>query len=257
MCSHGRQYTTPSPLQPAPFLGFPSTRGTLPAVTTLAQDSDSQEGPPLVLASRSPRRRLLLDEAGLPHAAHHPGLEDAELKPGRVTPEQWVAALAYLKAAAWAHHNSDAPASIVLGADTAIVKDTDLIGTPTSVADAAATLHRLSDGSHAVISGVALIESHTGRRTFFVDRASVAVGHLSTHTINEYANSNAWQGKAGGYNLRERQLAGWPLNHSGDPSTVMGLPMNILPARLAAFRAASAPLEIQPETQPTNQPTEV
>ena len=223
-------------------------------MTSFAPDQNSCQGQPLVLASRSPRRRLLLDEAGLTHTAHHPGLEDADLKPGRVSPEQWVAALAYLKAAAWLHHNPDAPATIVLGADTAIVKDADLIGTPPSPAEAAAILQRLANGSHTVVSGVALIESTSGRRTFFVDRASVSVGNLAQDTIADYTASNAWQGKAGGYNLRERQLAGWPLHHSGEPSTVMGLPMNILPARLAAFQAASHPLKTPPPIQPATQP---
>lgn len=208
-------------------------------MTSLAPESDPAPGTPLVLASRSPRRRLLLDDAHIAHSAQHPGLDDSELQPGRVSPEQWVAALAYLKAAAWIHHNPAQPNAVVLGADTTIVKDHQLIGTPTSSTHAASILRQLSDGSHDVITGVALIDSASGRRTFFTDRATVSVGHLPAPLIDDYTNSNNWQGKAGGYNLRERQLAGWPLSSSGDPSTVMGLPMSILPSRLTAFNLAS------------------
>lgn len=195
---------------------------------------------PIVLASRSPRRRQMLADAGIAHDAEHPGLDDSELHPGKVSPEQWVAALAYLKAAAWiASSGTAAQGRTALGADTAIVKGPDLIGTPASSTEAAEILRRLSSGQHDVVSGVAFIDARTGRRTFFVDKATVRVGHLSDDTIAAYAATSNWQGKAGGYNLRERIAEGWPLEASGDPTTVMGLPMQKLPAKLAAFRAAT------------------
>ena len=56
--------------------------------------------PRLVLASRSPRRTSLLAAAGFEHTAEHPGFDDAPLRPGNVTPSEWVSSLAYLKA--WA-----------------------------------------------------------------------------------------------------------------------------------------------------------
>lgn len=190
----------------------------------------------LHLASRSPRRRQLLDEAGFAHEAHHPGFDDSDLAPGSVSPAHWVAALAYLKAAAGAQAAS--PDCTVLGADTAIVKDGTLIGTPRDGADAYRILRGLSDGTHEVVTGVALVDASTGRRKIFVDRAAVTVGHLSDAMIRDYLATDAWRGKAGGYNLRERQADGWPLVHTGDATTVMGLPMNLLPARLEQFTSA-------------------
>lgn len=190
----------------------------------------------LHLASRSPRRRQLLDEAALDHHAEHPGFDDSDLSPGAVNATQWVAALAYLKAAAGAVQAS--PAATVLGADTAIVKDGSLIGTPRDHAEAFRILRTLSDGTHDVVTGVALLDRTTGRRTIFVDRASVTVGHLSDCMITAYLATGAWQGKAGGYNLRERLVDGWPLQFSGDPTTVMGLPMKALSPRLEHFNAS-------------------
>jgi septum formation protein len=160
------------------------------------------------------------------------------LKPGAVTAPQWVAALAYLKAAAGIAHTEG---STVLGADTAIIKDDDLIGTPRDRAEAHRILRALSDGSHDVVTGVALIDPASGRRTFFVDRATVRVGHLSDCMIAAYLATDAWRGKAGGYNLRERLADGWPLTYSGDPTTVMGLPMGVLVGvggRLEQFASA-------------------
>lgn len=189
--------------------------------------------PKLWLASRSPRRRQMLDEAGLEHEAGHPGFEDGDLRPGQVTPGQWVAALAYLKAAAGREHAIDG--RIVLGADTAIVKEGALIGTPRDAAEASSILHRLSNGQHKVLTGVSLI-SPCGRRLLFVDSATVFMGEIGEERIREYVASGQWQGKAGGYNLRERIAAGWPIHFEGDPTTIMGLPMKALVARLGRFQ---------------------
>jgi septum formation protein len=201
--------------------------------------------PRLILASQSPRRRQLLSQHGLEHEARHPGVDDAELEPGRVAPEAWVAALAYLKAAAGLSslRPEGLPSPLVMiGADTACVKDGDLIGTPADAAEASAILHRLQDGQHDVVTGVALIEQGDPftppRRTIFADRARVTVGHIGEARIDEYIASGDWKGKAGGYNLLERIQAGWPISYTGDPTTVMGLPMQSLIPRLSTLGAA-------------------
>jgi septum formation protein len=192
----------------------------------------------LVLASRSPRRRALLDEHGLSHEAAHPGFEDSELERGPVPPDQWIASLAYLKA--WAKAaDSDLPAgSMVLGADTACLMDNELIGTPADAAEAEAMIRRFIDAEHEVLTGVAVVEVRPFAaggpldRECFIDRAKVRLGHLSNEQIGSYIASGEWSGKAGGYNYRERVEAGWPLSHEGDATTIMGLPMNLLTGRL-------------------------
>lgn len=191
----------------------------------------------LRLSSRSPRRRQLLDEHGIDHDAEHPGFDDSDLKPGLVSAGQWVAALAYLKAAAGAAlvREQRASVSAVLGADTAIVKDGKLIGTPRDAEDARAILRSLANGEHEVVTGVSLVCAATDKRVLFVDRAVVRLGPLTEVVIEEYVLSGAWAGKAGGYNLRERIEAGWPIQFEGDPGTIMGLPMRGLRDRLDRF----------------------
>lgn len=181
----------------------------------------------LILASRSPRRRQLLAEHGFAaHEAVHPGFEDAALSPSTSNPAAWVASLAYLKA--WA--KAAEPASrgrIVLGADTACLLDGRLIGTPTTPQEAGSMIRALLNREHEVLTGVAVIDCRTEHPTryIFTDTARVRLGRLSDGQIADYAASGAWQGKAGGYNYREALASGWPLSHTGDVTTIMGLPM--------------------------------
>lgn len=196
--------------------------------------------PFVLLASRSPRRRSLLTEFGVAHDAEHPGFDDAVLEPGTIGPREWVASLAYLKAASKANalaSSNDIPAAgrLVLGADTICVKHGSFIGTPHNASEARDILRLLSNGSHEVLTGVAMVHvtpSSRHTREIFVDSAVVRVGELSDDAINEYVESSAWQGKAGGYNLAERLEAGWPIEYVGDPTTIMGLPMRELMPRL-------------------------
>lgn len=197
----------------------------------------------LILASQSPRRRLLLQQHGLAHDAIHPGIDDALLEPGQgTTAAQWAAALAYLKARAgamWMRHGS--AASLVIGADTVVVKGRELIGQPRDVADAERIIRTLQDGLHEVVTGVALVwageseadsrhvdDAGRPRRIIFADRAAVRVGHVGDDRIADYLASGLWRGKAGAYNLSERLEAGWPIDYDGDAGTIMGLPVTRL-----------------------------
>jgi septum formation protein len=212
----------------------------------------------LVLASRSPRRRMLLDESGLKHDAQHPGFEDSVLERGRVSYEQWIGSLAYLKA--WARAcEPGATGRLVIGADTACLVDGKLVGTPQNAREAEEMIRGFVGREHEVLTGVAIIDLRGGgcvaggaldraeeaRRTLepvsaparriFVDKARVRLGALSEEQIRAYLASGAWEGKAGGYNYREALAAGWPLTCEGDVTTVMGLPMEALRRQLAAM----------------------
>lgn len=203
--------------------------------------------PLLWLASRSPRRRQLLTEAGLEHVAEHPGIEDSELVAGQAAkPDEWVASLAYLKAcagAAMARERGIAEPLLVLGADTACVQHGRLIGTPGSPQEARAMLEGFRSAAHEVVTGVALIgqdADHAGRpkiRSLFASSAIVMWGEVPDNEIAKYIESGGWQGKAGAYNLRERLEAGWPIECKGDPNGVMGLPVAALARRIQMLMA--------------------
>lgn len=196
--------------------------------------SGERAAPSLLLASRSPRRRTLLTDAGISHEAEHPGFEDGVLKPGHVSPSAWVMSLAFLKA--WAKARTLTQRRTVMGADTTCVLKGNMLGTPRDADEAGSMLRAFRRGPHEVITGVALVESTTGRRRLFADRAVVTFGELADADIDTYVASGEWQGKAGAYNLAERLSAGWPITFQGDASTIMGLPMGVLSRELEQFR---------------------
>jgi len=208
---------------------------------TRAGASDGLRGLPRVhLASRSPRRRELLTSAGIEHDAASPGVDDGELSPGGVDPEQWVMALAYLKAAAALRRRGEIDAPVVLGADTIVLHRGEVLGQPKDAEDARRMLVQMRSDEHDVLTGVALIDAHSDLREMFVDRALVSVGEISDEVIERYVASGEWRGKAGAYNLSERLAAGWPITYRGDAGTIMGLPVGKLVERLRAFAGRAA-----------------
>lgn len=179
----------------------------------------------------------MLEAAGHQVIVMAPDVDDGLLRPGRVAPEQWVAALAYLKARrVWEQLRQHSPAGdnlLVLGADTVCVLDGMIVGQPRDAADARRMLGELRDRAHQTMTGVCLMQSRLSPsfRQSIVDAAEVTVGAISDQQIEEYLATNQWVGKAGAYNLSERIADGWPIQCIGDPATVMGLPMR----RLAEF----------------------
>jgi septum formation protein len=173
----------------------------------------------------------MLENAGVDVRVIVPDVDDARLRRGSVSPIAWVMALAYLKARrAYAMLGTTlSPQGTVLGADTVCVSsDGEILGQPRDVDDARRMLKTLRNAEHQTITGVCLLPRNRNERIMFCDAATVRVGELSDQQIEEYMASNDWRGKAGAYNFSERVEAGWPIECTGDPATVMGLPMRRL-----------------------------
>ncbi len=193
----------------------------------------------VVLASASPRRRVMLEEAGIDHRVCPAKVDDGELIPGDSTcPQEWVAALAYFKAASSARTIEDSAFGskiVVLGADTVCVQDGQIIGQPRDRAHARQIIEQMSDDTHEVLTGVAMLDPAGGRRELFVDRSVVSVGVIPAHEIEQYLDSEQWRGKAGAYNITERLAAGWPITFTGDETSIVGLPLSRTLDRVARF----------------------
>lgn len=191
--------------------------------------------PPVALASKSPRRRELLQAHGLRFRVVDADLDDADLDPADASPRAWVMGLAYLKAAAalQAARSALNPGWVVLGADTICESQGAIIGQPGDADEARAIIRAFRGRTHAVYTGVSLIDVDTRRRDIFIDTARVTLGQVTDHQIDDYLATGLWRGKAGAYNLLERQAAGWPITYSGDADTIVGLPIRLLPAKLA------------------------
>ncbi len=176
------------------------------------------QGPPLVLASASPRRVELLRATGLTVDVHPVEIDETPLEgePGAAT----ALRLARLKAAAAA---ARLPGRAVLGADTVVVADGLTLGKPSGPAEARAMLARLSGRWHEVVTGVALIVPG-GRELFEAATTRVLFAALDAAEIDAYAAGPEPLDKAGAYAVQG--AAAWFVEAlEGSASNVIGLPL--------------------------------
>lgn len=172
----------------------------------------------VVLASRSPQRRELLARLGLDFDVVAPEVEEAR----GGDPGADVLESARRKADA-----VDAPGALVIGCDTEVVIDGAALGKPGDEAEAHEHLERLSDRSHEVLSGLALLGPETGLLREGVERCEVAFRDLDAAAIDRYIASGEWRERAGGYAIQG--LGSTLVNRvEGDLSNVIGLPLRLL-----------------------------
>lgn len=173
--------------------------------------------PQLVLASASPRRRELLHQLGLRFVVEAADV-DERLQVGE-SPADYALRIAQEKAAAVAARGVDAP---VLGADTDVVVDGEVLGKPRDRAHALHMLERLSGRRHAVYSSVALLSGGLCERRLCVTEVEFDV--LNAAQREAYWASGEPQGKAGAYAIQGLGAA-FVRRIDGSYSGVMGLPL--------------------------------
>ncbi|NBA97095.1 nucleoside triphosphate pyrophosphatase [Pseudomonas sp. R5(2019)] len=188
---------------------------------------------PLYLASGSPRRRELLTQIGVPFTTISANIDETPL-PGE-SPAAYVERLARGKAAAGqallAATESGAP-TIVLGADTAVVLDGQILGKPVDEADALAMLAALSGREHEVLTAVAVLD---GQRCEVRNvRSKVGFRPISVQEAQAYWDNGEPRDKAGSYAIQG--LGAVFVTHlHGSYSAVVGLPLCETAALLADF----------------------
>lgn len=173
----------------------------------------------LVLASQSPRRKALLEEAGvlidiIPSHAD-------ETLPDGVAPAGCAMALARLKARDVANAHPD---RWVLGADTIVVVDGRILGKPASGDDARRMLGALSGRAHQVCTGFCLINTHLEREICEVVTTEVTFKALSEAEMNWYIGSGEPFDKAGAYGIQGKG-AFLVREIKGSYTNVVGLPV--------------------------------
>ena len=180
----------------------------------------------LILASASPRRQELLQTAGIAFTVHVSEAEE-HIEPG-TAPQEAVMQLARQKAEAV---SKDYPDELVLGADTVVVYDGDILGKPTDEADAVRMLRMLSGKTHTVYTGVCLIQS--GQAETFFEQTDVTFYPLTNEEIEQYVATGEPMDKAGAYGIQGR---GCTLVQAicGDYFNVVGLPVSGVCRRLRA-----------------------
>lgn len=181
---------------------------------------------PFILASASPRRRELLRGLGIDFRVEVAPVEEWE--PAEADPAQMVAQNAAHKAAAVA---AVWPEARVLGADTTVALDGQLLHKPADLAEARRMLHRLSGRRHEVFTSVSLQCRAEGLERTFVEQSAVLFRDLDEPTIEAYFSVVDPLDKAGAYGIQEgRELI--IATYIGSLTNIMGLPVERLEREL-------------------------
>jgi septum formation protein len=174
-----------------------------------------------VLASSSPRRRELLRNAGIEFKVQSADVPEVHV-PGE-TPLDFATRLACAKAEAVAKQR---PEDYVLGADTIVIVEGEILGKPTDAADAARMLRLLSNKTHAVTTAVCLFaprkEPITASETTLVHMSA-----LSDDDISAYIATGEPMDKAGAYAI-QGIASRWITSIEGDYCNVVGLPIALV-----------------------------
>jgi len=176
---------------------------------------------PIVLASSSPRRRELLEQAGVVFEVVASPAE--EIHDPAMKPDHLCELNATLKAVAVAKIRPD---SIVIGSDTLVFIDEIPLGKPADLEEAYAMLRRLSGRTHCVCTGVCVIHPG-GMQNVFHDITEVTFRSLDDAAITNYLSLVNPMDKAGAYGIQEYgdQIIS---EIQGDYENVMGLPVNLV-----------------------------
>ena len=171
----------------------------------------------IILASTSPRRTQILTIAKINHQVVPSKCEermDKNLEPYKV-----VESLSYQKAKDVAKNY---PNNIIIGADTVVVIDNQILGKPKSEKEAIAMLEKLSGKTHEVITGITIILNDKVKT--FHDVTAVEIAKLSKQDIDKYLKEENVYDKAGSYGI-QGAFCKYIIKMIGDYYNVMGFPI--------------------------------
>ncbi|GMU23591.1 MAG: Maf-like protein [Phycisphaerae bacterium] len=193
--------------------------------------SAATETQPIILASRSPRRALLLSEAGIEFEVVVPECEEPLPEDWLGSPCAYAESTSYLKARAVADAHFD---RVILAADTVVAIRNRLFGKAADAEDARRILGELLGTTQSVITGVTIYAPATGKRLIRHAETFVTMRRMSEEELDAYIASGGWQGKAGAYGIQD---AGdrFIEQTRGSFSNVVGLPMELTLGMLKDF----------------------
>lgn len=181
----------------------------------------------IILASKSPRRRKLLEQIGIKFIVEESNVDEENSY--HLSPRDMVKHLSTEKAKAVARKNKE---SIVIGADTTVFLENEVIGKPGSEKEAREILRKLSNKTHLVITGITIISSK--KILTKLAETKVHFRKLTDKEINAYVKTREPMDKAGGYGVQEK--AGMFIdNIDGDYFNVVGLPISVVSEMLKEF----------------------
>jgi len=186
---------------------------------------------PIVLASASPRRRDLLREADVPFDIEPADIPEFE-RAGEL-PAAMAERLATEKALAVAKRIGALPPRRVLGADTIVVLDDEVLGKPRDSDHAIQLLSQLSGREHRVVTGIAVVDSATLRTRSRAVESRVSMRRASREELEAYVATGESLDKAGGYAVQGGARS-FVTQIEGSETNVIGLPVAETLALLAS-----------------------
>lgn len=174
----------------------------------------------IILASASPRRKEILENVNVKFTVVASNIDEVILD--NEPPKELVMRLAFEKCMDVAKKNEDA---LVIGADTIVVMDDQILGKPKNEEDAYNMIELLSNKKHQVITGISLINLSLDKKVIDYVVSEVTFKDLSKETIRNYINTKESLDKAGAYGI---QGYGGLLveSISGDYFNIVGLPIS-------------------------------
>lgn len=174
----------------------------------------------IILASKSPRRREILENTKVRFSVKESQID--EVIKADESPKETVMRLAYEKALDVANNNKE---SLVIGADTIVVINDQILGKPKNEEEAYNMIKLLSGKTHYVITGFALINLNLNKKVIDCEVSQVTFKELSEECIKDYLNTKESLDKAGAYGI---QGYGGLLvkNIQGDYFNIVGLPIS-------------------------------
>lgn len=181
----------------------------------------------LILASQSPRRRELLQQAGFEFTVS--SVQISEIPDENLNLEEQIRRLAWEKAEALVSSGKvlKGQGNLVLSSDTVVVLENKILGKPKDLTECASYIRQLSGRKHRVITSVCLWDLDSGRVVTDHDTTWVTFRYVTENEIEEYAASGEGMDKAGGYGIQG--LAGKFVSATeGKMDTVVGLPVDLV-----------------------------
>ena len=189
---------------------------------------------PIILASRSPRRKNLLTKIGLSFTVT-PSEIDESYNP-EWSPAKIARNLAQQKAKDIAQHYKNA---LIIGADTIVAFNDVILEKPTSSSEAKTMLQELSGQTHTVLTGTALVKTNDANniidQTSFVEKTKVAFGDLDPELIHSYVATESPMDKAGAYGIQDSHGALFVKEIWGDYYNVVGFPLHRFYTTMKSF----------------------
>jgi septum formation protein len=178
----------------------------------------------IILASASPRRKQLLAEAGYKFISVTPDIDESAFPAGGQTACEYAKTLALAKAKNVAEKYPDC---LVIGADTVVDFNGEIIGKPADAKDAEQITRKLFSAPHKVITGLAIVRLSDGVEIVERDTTTVYPRKMGAEQIAEHIKSGSWQDKAGAYAIQENGDE-FVEKIEGSLTNVMGLPVELL-----------------------------